>query len=77
METFNALSSEEKLYVLKDADYIVTISKERYYITLYLVNGLFDEKYYRMETGECAKITAATDDELEKYLDCISITHLL
>jgi hypothetical protein len=78
MKGFENLDIDSKSIVLRHKGQIVaSIKYYNYRATLYYFNNLMVEEYYDTESKEIARICIATESDLKKYLEKISLTDLL
>jgi len=77
MEVFNSLDFISKREILrKEARFIGSIIYNRFVIKLYTWQQYFIEQYYDTEAKMISRITVADDQDIDKYLDNISLTEL-
>lgn len=79
MENFDLLPTGEKRSLLKKAEYIIGTTYGDSLACLYLFNGTFIERRLvsSREEEEREVISIVNGSEIEKYLDHISILHIL
>jgi hypothetical protein len=77
MDTFEKLDVMRKYEILrKEGTRILTISYQKFCVTLFLFNGVYMESYYNIDTLKVESINPAGFNDLSKYLDYITIYDL-
>jgi hypothetical protein len=77
MDTFEKLDLMRKYETLrKEGTRILTISYQKFCVTLFLFDGVYMESYYNIDSLKVENITRASFNDLSKYLDYITIYDL-
>jgi hypothetical protein len=77
MEIFNNLTFDEKCEILRRySRYIGAVAYYHYTVKLYAWQKFFIEVYYDTEEDEIVRITMASENELNKHLQEISLADI-
>ena len=77
MDTFEKLDVKKRYDLIrKEGSRLLTVSYQHFCVTLYLMEGSLFESYFNIKSLKVEKVEPAPYQQLEKYLDYITIHDL-